>query len=68
MTHLNRTPEQIDSIISKLDKEIAEYWQDLKNCNPSDKLQIAMLKDTIENANKKLSRLVMLKFVKRVIN
>jgi len=44
------------NIIARLDAEIAEYRQELKDCNPSDKVQITLLKSFIEESNSKLSR------------
>jgi len=58
---INSTPKtqaQIEVIIARIDSEIAEYRQDLKSCQPSDKVQITLLKTMIENANEKLSRWV----------
>jgi len=49
-------PSSTANIIARLDSEIAEYRQELKNCDPSDRVQITLLKSTIENANEKLSR------------
>jgi len=43
-------------IIIRLDSEIAEYRQELRNCKPSEKANISRLKISIENANEKLSR------------
>ena len=53
-----KTQSDIEVIIARLDSEIAEYRQDMKDCNPSDKVQITLLKTMIENANEKLSRWV----------
>ena len=44
------------NIIARLESEIVEYRQELKDCNPSDKVQITLLQSTIENVNAKLSR------------
>ena len=44
------------NIIARLESEIAEYRQELKNCKPSDKVRITLLKNFIEEGNAKLSR------------
>ena len=44
------------NIITRLESEIAEYRQELRDCNPSDRVQITLLQSTIENVNAKLSR------------
>jgi len=44
------------NIIARLEFEIKGYKQELKECNPSDKVQITLLKSFIEECNAKLSR------------
>lgn len=44
------------NIIARLESEIAEYRQELRDCDPSDRVHITLLKSTIENVNAKLSR------------
>ena len=43
-------------IIARLESEIAEYRQELRDCKPSYKVRVALLKSFIEECNAKLSR------------
>jgi len=44
------------AIIARLESEIAEYHQELRDCKLSDKVRITLLKSFIEECNAKLSR------------
>ena len=44
------------NIIVRLESEIVEYRQELRDCKPSDKARITLLKSFIEECNAKLSR------------
>jgi|GEM_PF-2148668 len=43
-------------IIARLEFEIAEYRQELRDCKHTEKAKISHLKMSVENANEKLSR------------
>ena len=44
------------NIIARLESEITEYRQELRDCKHTEKANISRLKMSIENANAKLSR------------